>query len=363
MSQHENDRSAGAESTSGAAEDLPTPPATTHAPPPAEPQLADQASAEPPLAELPDPAEAEAEAEAAAAEAEAEAKAEAQAQSRIPATPPRRGPAEGLDRRTLERRYRLMRNLVVLLVALVVVLVGVSASQFAQLRSGGAAAGTTQGANGAAEGVAGAAGSAQDGSADSASCAAPERRDPNDVMALGDVDAPVVIAEWTDFRCPYCGVFSRDTLPVLLDEYVETGQVRIEVHDVDFIDGEVSARVAVAARAAGEQGRYFEYLFAVYDAMSQDRPAITDAVLVDYARQAGVADIERFTSDLDSPRLREAVRASSEQAKQLGVGSVPFFAETASCRVLQGAQPIEQFRSFLDAAVTAAESGRSKTGE
>src|SRR5690625_3658809 len=60
------------------------------------------------------------------------------------------------------------------------------------------------------------------------------RRDADDPMAIGDVDAPVVMTEWIDLRCPYCAVFSRDTLPVLIEEYVETGKVRIEFHDVAF---------------------------------------------------------------------------------------------------------------------------------
>lgn len=359
MSQHEHDRATRSENASAAADNAAPQPETGDARQTAAQQPAAAVpAAQPRQAEVQAKPEAEAKPDA-QAEPESQAEPDSPAQAQPPAVPPRRGPAEGLDRRTLERRYRLMRNVVVLLVALVVVLTGVSVSQFAQLRGGAAASsGTVEGgADGAANGSA----SAPDGSAAAESCAAPERRDPADAMALGDVDAPVVLAEWTDFRCPYCGVFSRDTLPVLLDEYVDTGKVRLEVHDVDFIEGEVSARVAVAARAAGEQGRYFPYLFAVYEAMSQDRPAITDALLISYAEEAGVADIARFTRDLDSPELREAVRVSSEQAKQLGVGAVPFFAETANCRVLQGAQSIEQFRSLLDEAV--ADAGRGETGE
>src|SRR5699024_2745913 len=48
-----------------------------------------------------------------------------------------------------------------------------------------------------------------------------ERRDPDDPMAIGDVDAPVVLVEWVDMRCPYCAMFGRETLPTLVEEYVE----------------------------------------------------------------------------------------------------------------------------------------------
>ncbi|MBK0419306.1 thioredoxin domain-containing protein [Leucobacter sp. CSA1] len=255
-----------------------------------------------------------------------------------------------MDRTTLERRYRLLRNYCVVLGALVIVLAVVIGMQMTALdaaRSGGGAdAGSSAG-----EGRATAEG--RDGAAEA--CPVEARREADDPMALGDADAPVVLAEWTDFRCPYCGVFSRDTLPVLIEEYVDTGKVRIEVHDADFIEGEVSARVAVAARAAGEQGRYFEYLFAVYDDMTDDRPEITDERLLEYARQAAVPDLPRFSEDLGSEELREAVRASSDEARRLGVSSVPFFADTGTCGALQGAQPVGEFRSFLDGAVEQAE--------
>ena len=71
-------------------------------------------------------------------------------------------------------------------------------------------------------------------------------------MAIGAIDAPVVLSEWVDFRCPFCAVFSRDVLPQLVQEYVDEGKVRIEVHDVAFF-GDESLRAAVAARAAGEK--------------------------------------------------------------------------------------------------------------
>ncbi|MER7006924.1 thioredoxin domain-containing protein [Dactylosporangium sp. NPDC000555] len=178
------------------------------------------------------------------------------------------------------------------------------------------------------------------------------RRDQSDPMALGDVDAPVVLVEWTDMRCPYCAVFSRDTLPVLLREYVDTGKVRIEVHDVAYF-GEQSENAAVAARAAGNQGKFFAYLSAVYEEAPDGKHAdLPRERLIDFARQAGVPDISRFTADLDDTGLRAAAQASNTKAAQLGVTSVPFF--VAGDRALAGAQPISVFREFLDAAIAKA---------
>jgi protein-disulfide isomerase len=175
------------------------------------------------------------------------------------------------------------------------------------------------------------------------------RRQAGDPMATGPVDAPVVLVQWTDMRCPYCAVFNRETLPKILAEYVATGKVRVELRDVAFF-GRQSENAAVAARAAGVQGRFFEYIEAVYGvAPSGGHPDLPRAKLVAFAKKARVPDLERFAADLDSNTLRELTKQSTTDAQRLGVNSVPFF--VAGDQALSGAQPIEVFRRFLDEAL------------
>lgn len=178
------------------------------------------------------------------------------------------------------------------------------------------------------------------------------RRDAADPMAIGDVDAPVVLTYWTDLRCPFCAVFSRDTLPILIEEYVDLGEVRIEFHDVAYF-GEESATAAVAARAAGEQELFFEYLEAVYAvAPESGHPDLPREELVAFAAEIGVPDMAQFEADLDDPALRKAADESTADAQQLGVSAVPFF--VAGDTALSGAQPVDTFRAFLDDALTKA---------
>lgn len=172
------------------------------------------------------------------------------------------------------------------------------------------------------------------------------RADPEDPMALGDPDAPVVLSEWTDMRCPFCAVFNRDTLPAIVEEYVDSGKVRIEINDVAYF-GDESADAAIAARAAGNQGGYAEYLEVLYAAAPEEgHPDMPREKLIGFAKTAGIADLAQFERDLDDPELRRAVEASTAQAQQLGVSGVPFF--VADGQALSGAQPVEAFREFLD---------------
>lgn len=179
------------------------------------------------------------------------------------------------------------------------------------------------------------------------------RRDANDPKAIGDVNAPVVLVQWTDLRCPFCASFHRDTLPTIIDEYVETGKVRIEYYDVAYF-GDQSVDAAVAARAAGNQGRFEQYLDAVYaDAPERAHPDLSREDLIAFAQTAGVPDIEAFTDDLDSDELKSEVTTDTATAQSQGVSAVPFF--VAGDMALSGAQPIGVFRQFLDQAISEAE--------
>lgn len=172
------------------------------------------------------------------------------------------------------------------------------------------------------------------------------RRDPADTLAIGDLDAPVVLSEWADLRCPFCAKVTTETMPTLIAEYVDTGKVRLEFHDVSFF-GEDSTAAAVALRAAAEQGRFVEYLHAVQAAApATGHPELPREALIAFAKTADVPDLERFTADLDREDLRAAVEQSTRYAQQLGITSVPFF--VAGDQAISGAQPIEVFRQFLD---------------
>lgn len=248
-----------------------------------------------------------------------------------------------------------------LLAAAALVFLGVVIFAQASMNAGDGAFGKAaenQSAEDAAKAKPGA-GASADAAAEATAAPGFETRDPNDPMAIGDVDAPVVLVEWTDMRCPYCAVFNQETLPKLVSEYVESGKVRIEVRDVAFF-GDASETASVAARAAGNQGKFVEYLDAVYAAApAEGHPDLPRKQLIGFAEQIGVPDMARFTADLDDPKLRAAVQASTSTAQQIGVTGVPFFAVGTSA--MSGAQPIATFRTFLDDAVAAADATADPT--
>lgn len=176
------------------------------------------------------------------------------------------------------------------------------------------------------------------------------RRQADDPLAKGDVDAKVVLTEWSDYRCPYCARWATQTLPEL-QRFVDDGTLRIEYRDM-AVFGDPSVNVAVAARAAGQQGRFWEYYQTIFSAgEAGDNAEFTTDDLVAMAGEAGVPDLDRFRSALDDPALRQAVLADTQEAQEFGITGTPFF--VIDTTVINGAQPTANFVSAIEQAASA----------
>lgn len=173
-----------------------------------------------------------------------------------------------------------------------------------------------------------------------------QRRDADDPLAVGDVDAPVVLIEYADYRCPYCARFALETLPQL-DDLVDDGTLRVEFRDF-VIFGEESHAVAVAARAAAEQGAEhgLAYQEAAFARSTTGRATLSEADLVAIAEEVGVPDVDAFTGSLDDPGLAAAVDADTAEARSLGLSSTPTF--LVNTAVVQGAETAEHFRGVVE---------------
>ena len=172
-------------------------------------------------------------------------------------------------------------------------------------------------------------------------------REPDDPRALGDPDAPVVMVEWADFLCPFCGVFARDTEPELIARYVDTGLMRIEWRDLPF-QGEQAFLAAVGGHAAAQQDAFWEYheaLFAEDLRTAENR--VNSDFLLDIAAQLDL-DVDAFAADLEDPELTERVEGEAVLGQSLGISGTPAF--IIGGYPLVGAQPIESFVQVIEAA-------------
>ncbi|MBQ0952728.1 thioredoxin domain-containing protein [Streptomyces sp. ME02-6987-2C] len=186
------------------------------------------------------------------------------------------------------------------------------------------------------------------------------RRDASDPLAIGRADAPVVLIEYSDFQCPFCGRFARETKPELLRSYVDKGTLRIEWRNFPIF-GEESEQAALAGWAAGRQNKFWEFHDVAYGKPRERNTGAFDAEnLVAMAREAGIADIERFQADMASDEARGAVRADQEEGYTLGVTSTPAF--LVNGRPILGAQPTDTFEEAVETAAKAAKTANTTKG-
>jgi protein-disulfide isomerase len=181
------------------------------------------------------------------------------------------------------------------------------------------------------------------------------RRIPGDPLAMGSPTAPVVIVEWADFQCPFCAAFARDTEPALVDQYVKTGKARFEWRDFAFL-GPESTSAAVAARAAGRQGKFWAYHDALYTQQhSENSGALTSDYLLGLARQLGL-DPTRFQADVADPILAQQVATDQKEGEALGIDGTP--AVVINGHLMSGAQQLPNYQKVIDAALSRATATR-----
>ena len=169
-------------------------------------------------------------------------------------------------------------------------------------------------------------------------------------VAMGDPDAPVIIEEFSDFRCYYCRQFSLDTEPALVEDYIATGQVYFIYRQ--FPLGQASIPASEASICAAEQNLFWDYhdvLFANQD--ESDPNALSKRRLIAYAESIG-ADIEEFESCLAEGRTKDAVQADYQAAQAAGVESTPTF--FVNGLEISGAQPYAVFKEAIESALLTA---------
>ena len=148
-----------------------------------------------------------------------------------------------------------------------------------------------------------------------ASSTAPAPRDPR---VLGSDTAPLTIIEFTDLQCPYCARFALETWPALRRNYVDTGKVRFASRDLPLPFHAQAVPAAVAARCAGEQGRFFEYREALFAEQSRLAASTYDAL----AARIGL-DLGRFGTCRSNSAVATAVKEDAALAAANGITATP----------------------------------------
>ncbi len=168
----------------------------------------------------------------------------------------------------------------------------------------------------------------------------------DDDAFLGKSDAPVTIIEFSDYQCPFCKSFYNETLPLIKENYIDTGLVKFIYRDFPIPKYIGSKEAAQSAECVGEKGgdeAYFNMhniLFEGVEQWSGSEDLIS--IFADYGND--------LTYDIESCLLNEDMLSEVESdynaGKSYGVEGTPTF--FINGKKLVGAYPYETFKALIE---------------
>lgn len=171
---------------------------------------------------------------------------------------------------------------------------------------------------------------------------------------VGSANAPVTIAFWSDFQCPFCKKFELETFPQIMKDYVNTGKVKVVFLDFTFL-GQDSVAAALYSHSIWKlyPEKYMDWRTAMYTAQDDEGDqGFGDAESIDKlnATIPGI-DAVKVAADVkaNTATYQAAVDADRVEAQKAGVNATP--AVLIGTQVILGAYPYPNFKTALDAVV------------
>jgi Na+/H+ antiporter NhaA len=174
--------------------------------------------------------------------------------------------------------------------------------------------------------------------------------DPEVDHLRGSHEAPVVLVEYGDYECPYCGQAEAVIRELLVSFGDELGYVwrHLPLNDVHSN----AQRAAEAAEAAGAQGRFWE----MHDTLISHQDELLPMHMRRYAEELGL-DVKRLLSDLHRREYAPRVARDVASADESGVSGTPTF--FINGRRHQGAYDIATLTAEVRAALGPLSTGQS----
>lgn len=185
-------------------------------------------------------------------------------------------------------------------------------------------------------------------------------------IALGKKDAPVTLVEFADLKCPYCRDFSNNALPTIIDDYIKTGKVRIELQLQTFLDQATpgtpdSTNAATMTLASGFQNKLWNFAEIWYfNQKEEGEVAATDAWLREIGASIPGLDVDKAMADRKDPKIDKQLEAASTAMADAGFTGTPAFligktGETGEELTYSSLDSPDDFVTAIDLALSEAE--------
>ncbi len=168
---------------------------------------------------------------------------------------------------------------------------------------------------------------------------------------IGKEDAPVTMAYWFDYQCPFCQRNEIDVMPQLVKEYVDTGKVKIVFKDFEFLS-EDSQRLGKVARAVWDTApdKFYQWHKAVFENQGKENTGwATDAKILSITTSVlGAADAQKVMALAikNSDAYQKEMDDDKAEGGAMGVSGTP--GTIIGKQFINGAQPYAAFKQVID---------------
>ena len=171
---------------------------------------------------------------------------------------------------------------------------------------------------------------------------------------IGNANAPVTMAYWYDYQCPFCQHNEEDTMPQIIKNYVDTGKVEIVFKDYQFL-GPDSQTLGKVSRAVWEVAptKFYQWHKAIFDTQGTENTgwASNAKILSITTSVLGATDAQKVmalaTTNADA--YQKAMDADKAEGSAMGVSGTP--GAIIGKQLISGAQPYAAFQAAIETAL------------
>lgn len=138
----------------------------------------------------------------------------------------------------------------------------------------------------------------------------------------GSPTAKVVMVEVSDFECPFCGRYARDTGPQVLKQYADSNKIGYAFVNLPLPIHKLAPKAAEAAACAADQGKFWE----MHDVLfARQGAALGPAFLPAKADQVPGLNKAAYTSCLESSKHAAYIQSDKAMVAPFGIRGTPAF--------------------------------------
>ena len=168
---------------------------------------------------------------------------------------------------------------------------------------------------------------------------------------MGSASARFAMVQYSEFQCPFCGTVARDTIPILIQDYVDTGKLLLVFKNLPLPIHPLAPAAAAGAVCAHQQDKFWP----MHDKLFTEPMQLETQQLRASAEHVGL-DLTRYDACLADPQTMARVESDKAEADALRISGTPTFlfgkieapGQIRVSDAMSGAKPVTQFKAIID---------------